>query len=122
VNSESLNAESGRCHALPVQYNSSMSDNPDEKTLQTQPEQVVASSLDSTELNSNPQLPASAAAEFPVTHKADKVNPPLTMEEKKKVWTKRIIGAIVFFAILGSLAMLAAAQAVSFLFKTILTP
>ena len=53
---------------------------------------------------------------------AAKVNPPLSMEEKKKVWTKRIIGAIVFFAVLGSLALLAAAQAVSFMFKTILTP
>ncbi len=99
-----------------------MNDNPDEKTLQTQPEQAVASSLDSTELKSDPQLPVSAAAESPVTNKADKVSPPLKMEERKKVWTKRIIGAIVFFAILGSLAMLAAAQAVSFLFKTILTP
>lgn len=108
--------------ASPLQYNSCMNENPDEKTLQTQPEEAVASSVDSTELKSDPQLPASAASEFPVTHKADKVNPPLTMEEKKKVWTKRIIGAIVFFAILGSLAMLAAAQAVSFLFKTILTP
>lgn len=99
-----------------------MSDNPDEKTLQTQQEQAVASSLESTELTSDPQLPVSAAVEFPVTQKADNVKPPLTMEEKKKVWTKRIIGAIVFFAVLGSLAMLAAAQAVSFLFKTILTP
>jgi hypothetical protein len=108
--------------ASPLQYNRCMSDNPDEKTLQTQPEQAVASSLDSTELKSDPQLPVSAVAEFPVTQKADNVKPPLTMEEKKKVWTKRIIGAIVFFAVLGSLAMLAAAQAVSFLFKTILTP
>jgi hypothetical protein len=99
-----------------------MSENPEEKTLETPPDLAVAPNVDSTKLNTDAQLPVSPAQEFPVTHKADKINPPLTMEEKKKAWTKRIIGAIVFFAILGSLALLAAAQAVSFLFKTILTP
>jgi len=99
-----------------------MSENPEEKTLETPPDQTVAPSADSTKLNADAQLPTSPVEEFPITHKADKINPPLTMEEKKKVWTKRIVGAIVFFAVLGSLALLAAAQAVSFLFKTILTP
>ena len=103
------------------EYNSSMSENPEEKTLETPPDLAVAPSADSTQLN-KPQLPTSPVEEFPITHKADKVNPPLTMEEKKKVWTKRIVGAIVFFAVLGSVTLLAAAHAVSFLFKTILTP
>ncbi len=107
--------------ASPLQYNSSMSDHPEEKTLETPPDQAVVPSADSTPSNNAP-LPTSPAEEFPVTHKADKINPPLTMEEKKKVWTKRIIGAIVFFAVLGSVTLLAAAHAVSFLFKTILTP
>jgi hypothetical protein len=98
-----------------------MSDHPEEKTPEATPDPAAAPSADSTK-SDNVQLPASPADEFPITHKADKINPPLTMEEKKKVWTKRIIGAIVFFAVLGSLALLAAAQAVSFLFKTILTP
>jgi len=63
-----------------------------------------------------------ALSQFPLTDKADKVKPPLTVEQKKKVWVRRIIGAIVFFSILGCLALLAAAQAVTFLFKTILSP
>ncbi|MBX9949479.1 MAG: hypothetical protein K2Y39_09950 [Candidatus Obscuribacterales bacterium] len=64
---------------------------------------------------------SSHLAETPSAN-AEKVKPPLTMEEKKKVWIRRIIGAIVFFSVLGSLALLAAAQAVTFLFKTILSP
>lgn len=63
-----------------------------------------------------------AADRFPITDKAEEVKSPLTVEEKKKVWVRRIIGAIVFFSVLGSLALLAAAQAVTFLFKTILSP
>jgi hypothetical protein len=63
-----------------------------------------------------------AVSQFPLTDKADKVKPPLTLEEKRKVWIRRIIGAILFFSILGCLALLAAAQAVTFLFKTILSP
>lgn len=47
---------------------------------------------------------------------------PVTIEDKKKVWTRRIIGAIVFFGLLGCAMLLLAAQAVSFMFKTILTP
>ncbi len=104
-----------------LEYNRRMSENPEEKTLATPPDQAVVPSADSTQLN-NAQLPTPAVEEFPITHKADKINPPLTMEEKKKVWTKRIIGAIVFFAVLGSITLLVAAHAVSFLFKTILTP
>jgi hypothetical protein len=65
---------------------------------------------------------SSAVGQFPITDKADKVKAPLTLEEKRKVWIRRIIGAILFFSILGSLALLAAAQAVTFLFKTILSP
>lgn len=61
-------------------------------------------------------------SQFPITDKADKVKPPLTLEEKRKVWIRRIIGAILFFSILGCLALLVAAQAVTFLFKTILSP
>lgn len=91
----------------------------------------------SSVLGSNPQLSMHAkethgaslveaspspVSAFPVTDKADKVKPPLTTEEKKKVWTRRIIGAILFFSVLGSLALLAAAQAVTFMFKMILTP
>lgn len=68
------------------------------------------------------EVSPSAVSAFPVTDKADKVKPPLTTEEKKKVWTRRIIGAILFFSVLGSLALLAAAQAVTFMFKMILTP
>lgn len=117
-------------------YNRCMSENPEEKTIETTPEQVVASSDNAAELRAQApsevtailpgaalvEVPTPAVEEFPVTHKADKINPPLTMEEKKKVWTKRIIGAIVFFAVLGSITLLVAAHAVSFLFKTILTP
>lgn len=65
---------------------------------------------------------ANAVSQFPLTDKADRVKPPLTLEEKRKVWIRRIIGAILFFSILGCLALLAAAQAVTFLFKTILSP
>ncbi len=63
-----------------------------------------------------------AADRFPITDRGAKNKPPLTAEEKKKVWVRRIIGAIVFFSVLGSLALLAAAQAVTFLFKIILSP
>ncbi|MCC6978339.1 MAG: hypothetical protein IT343_08460 [Candidatus Melainabacteria bacterium] len=79
-------------------------------------------------VSENPQEEKQEAAEvsavsaFPVTDTAAKVKPPLTTEEKKKMWTRRIIGAILFFSILGSLALLAAAQAVTFMFKMILTP
>lgn len=65
---------------------------------------------------------ANAVSQFPLSDKADKAKPPLTLEEKRKVWIRRIIGAILFFSILGCLALLAAAQAVTFLFKTILSP
>lgn len=114
-----------------------MSENPeDKKTFETTPEPVVDSSDNTAELKAQAQsevtailpgaalveVPTSPAAELPNTHKADKINPPVTMEEKKKVWVKRIVGAIVFFAVLGSLALMVAAHAVSFLFKTILTP
>ncbi len=113
-----------------------MSETNDEKTLHEPTDKPVDSSDKPAELKEEaiPQTPAettgtkvvespdSAVGQFPITDKADKVNPPLTMEEKRKVWVRRIIGLIVFFSIMGSLALLAAAQAVTFLFKQILPP
>ncbi len=117
-----------------------MSETNEEKPLHEPADKPVDSSPAELKEDAAPQLPAvtqsaaaasgtsvietqdSAAGQFPITDKADKVNPPLTMEEKKKVWVRRIVGAIVFFSVLGSLALLAAAQAVTFLFKQILPP
>jgi len=87
-----------------------MSANPQEENSETK--------LDRPDTAAPPAVLRASA----VTDKVDTAKPPLTMEDKKKVWTRRIIGAIVFFAILGSLALLAAAQAVTFMFKMILTP
>lgn len=113
-----------------------MSRTNDEKTLQEPADKPLDSSANLAELKEGTvpatpgetpgtavvESPDSAVGQFPITDKADKVNPPMTMEEKKKVWARRIVGAIVFFAVLGSLALLAAAQAVTFLFKQILPP
>lgn len=46
----------------------------------------------------------------------------LTAEEKKQLWTKRIIGAIVIWSLTGCAVLFIASQAVAYLFKTILTP
>lgn len=46
----------------------------------------------------------------------------LTAEEKKQLWTKRIIGAIVIWSLTGCVVLFIASQAVTYLFKTILTP
>lgn len=76
-----------------------------------------------SELNESPRSASDhALSQFPLTDKADQVKAPLTLEQKRKVWVRRIIGAILFFSIMGCLALLAAAQAVTFLFKTILSP
>ena len=45
---------------------------------------------------------------------------PGSLEEKKKVWVKRIVGLITLFAVLGCIALLVAAMAVTNLFNTIL--
>lgn len=47
---------------------------------------------------------------------------PAKPEDKKKVWTRRIVGLIVLFAILGSVMLLIAASAVANLFNWILAP
>lgn len=115
-----------------------MSESPHESTAKDPAERNMDETADlSSVLGTNPELsmhakeapgtalvetPPTAVNAFPVTDKAEHVKPPLTMEEKKKVWTRRIIGAILFFSVLGSLALLAAAQAVTFMFKMILTP
>lgn len=46
----------------------------------------------------------------------------LTTEEKRKVWTKRIVGLIVIFAVLGCVTLLVAVQLVTNMFKMILSP
>ncbi len=47
---------------------------------------------------------------------------PLTTEEKRKIWTRRIVGLIVLFAVLGSVTLLFAVQMVTNMFKMILSP
>lgn len=70
-------------------------------------------------------------SEEPKTAQVDNVAPPqpqaygkkpATLDQKRKVWTRRIVGLIVLFSLLGCVAMLIAAQAVSNLFKVILGP
>lgn len=46
----------------------------------------------------------------------------LTSEEKRKLWTRRIVGALVLWCLTGCAVLYFASQAVTFLFKTILTP
>ncbi|HEY9787664.1 MAG TPA: hypothetical protein V6D17_19910 [Candidatus Obscuribacterales bacterium] len=43
------------------------------------------------------------------------------LDEKKRVWVNRIVGLITLFAILGCVALLLAANAVTNLFNTILS-
>ncbi len=86
---------------------------PVEMSVSTKTDSVGATQADS-------QVPAGQGMPIPLA--ADKNKPPDRMEDKKKVWTRRIIGAILFFSVVGCLALLVAAQAVTYLFKTILTP
>ncbi len=46
----------------------------------------------------------------------------LTSEEKRKLWTRRIVGALVLWCLTGCAVLYFASQAVTFLFKSILTP
>lgn len=46
----------------------------------------------------------------------------LTSEEKRKLWTRRIVGALVLWCLTGCAVLYFASQAVTYLFKTILTP
>lgn len=98
-----------------------MTENREDK-LPEVPSEPVVSAGESSDSRTEEQLLVPVVTALPVTGKTEKVKPPLTLEEKRKVWIRRIMGAILFFAILGSVALLAAAQAVTFLFKTILTP